>query len=48
MVKFLQSNEYLKDSQLKVKGEHYFENDTLLEGGVKDGLSNNTDYSEVS
>ena len=47
LVKLLQSKEYLKDIQLKHKGEIEFENDTLLEGGVKKGLSNNTDYTEV-
>ncbi len=30
------------------KGEYYFENDTLIEGGEKGGLTNDTSYSEVT
>ena len=30
-----------------VKGEFYFENDTLIEGGKKGDMNNSTSYTEV-
>lgn len=48
LVKFLQTGYFLTDHQLKMKGELKFENDTLLEGGQKGVMSNDTTYTEVS
>lgn len=47
LVKFLQTNSHLTDNQLKIKGEFYFQNDVLLEGGQKGVMSNDTTYTEV-
>jgi hypothetical protein len=47
LVKILQSDDYLTDKQLKLKGEFVHEKDVLLQGGQYDGLTNNTNYTEV-
>jgi len=47
LVKLLQTNELLADQQLKTKGEFYFENDQLLDGGQKGIMSNETSYTEI-
>ena len=47
MVKLVQRNEYLKDLELKMKGEFVHENDELIEGGQKGIMSNDLTYTEV-
>ena len=47
LVKILQSDSYLTDKQLKLKGEYVHESDVLLQGGQYDGLTNSTNYTEV-
>ncbi|XP_041925562.1 uncharacterized protein LOC121689642 isoform X3 [Alosa sapidissima] len=47
LVLLLQKENYLAASQLKTKGEEQFENDELLEGGVKGPMSNGTQYKEI-
>lgn len=47
LVKILQKDDYLLDSQLKNKGEFHFEGDNLLEGGQKGNLNNDVTYTEV-
>ena len=47
LVKILQTNNFLEESQLKSKGERVHENDKLLQGGQLGELSNNTNYTEV-
>ncbi len=36
-----------KNKYIFVKGEYYFENDILVEGGQKGVMSNETSYTEV-
>lgn len=47
LVCLLKANQLLKLAELKEKGEESFQGDTLLEGGVKTGLHNGTNYREV-
>lgn len=48
LVKILQTNNFLTDKQLKLKGENVHENDILLQGGHLSELTNNTNYTEVT
>lgn len=47
LVRLLQTDSYLTLSQLKSKGEHSFESDSLMEGGRMGPMTNGTDYTEV-
>ncbi|CAN2391685.1 GDSL/SGNH-like Acyl-Esterase family found in Pmr5 and Cas1p, partial [Pristimantis euphronides] len=47
LVKLLQKDEFLSETQLRDKGELSFEKDTLVEGGLLTGLHNNPNYREV-
>ncbi|KAM4706571.1 PC-esterase domain-containing protein 1A-like [Discoglossus pictus] len=47
LVKFLQTDQYLSEPQLKRKGEISFENDALVEGGNFGEMHNGVDYREV-
>ncbi|XP_075772186.1 PC-esterase domain-containing protein 1A isoform X2 [Pelodiscus sinensis] len=47
LVLLLQKDRLLSQAQLKAKGELSFENDCLVEGGVRGELTNGTHYKEV-
>ncbi|XP_075038963.1 PC-esterase domain-containing protein 1A-like isoform X2 [Mixophyes fleayi] len=47
LVKLLQDDRYLTESQLKKKGEKTFANDTLVEGGELNEMHNGTSFREV-
>uniref|UniRef100_A0A8C8S9A4 PC-esterase domain containing 1A n=1 Tax=Pelusios castaneus TaxID=367368 RepID=A0A8C8S9A4_9SAUR len=47
LVLLLQKDALLSQAQLKAKGELSFENDCLVEGGVRGELTNGTHYREV-
>ncbi|XP_061439574.1 PC-esterase domain-containing protein 1A-like [Rhineura floridana] len=47
LIWLLQSDSLLTSSQMRAKGELYFENDHLIEGGVLEDLHNGTHYREV-
>ncbi|XP_063042709.1 PC-esterase domain-containing protein 1A-like isoform X3 [Engraulis encrasicolus] len=47
LVQMLQRDDYLTRPQLKSKGEEVFENDRLLDGGMRGKMTNGTEYREV-
>ncbi|CAN2391235.1 GDSL/SGNH-like Acyl-Esterase family found in Pmr5 and Cas1p [Pristimantis euphronides] len=47
LVKLLQDDKFLSENQLRCKGELSILKDTLVEGGVLNGLHNGTTYREV-
>uniref|UniRef100_A0A8C0J2W3 Family with sequence similarity 113 n=1 Tax=Chelonoidis abingdonii TaxID=106734 RepID=A0A8C0J2W3_CHEAB len=47
LVLLLQKDALLSQSQLKAKGELSFENDCLVEGGMRGEMTNGTNYKEV-
>ncbi|CAJ0918654.1 unnamed protein product [Ranitomeya imitator] len=47
LVKFLQTDNFLSDAQLRRKGEFSFENDSLVEGGQMNKMHNGTTFREV-
>ncbi|XP_066428990.1 PC-esterase domain-containing protein 1A-like [Eleutherodactylus coqui] len=47
LVKLLRDDKFLSEKQLRDKGERVFENDTLVEGGILNGLHNETTFREV-
>ncbi|XP_077136137.1 PC-esterase domain-containing protein 1A-like [Ranitomeya variabilis] len=47
LVKFLQGDEFLSEMQLRDKGEFTFENDSLIEGGQLNEMTNETTFREV-
>ncbi|XP_073418959.1 PC-esterase domain-containing protein 1A-like isoform X2 [Dendrobates tinctorius] len=47
LVKFLQADEFLSEVQLRDKGEFTFENDSLIEGGQLNEMTNETTFREV-
>ncbi|XP_044132435.1 PC-esterase domain-containing protein 1A-like isoform X6 [Bufo gargarizans] len=47
LVKMLQDDAFLSEAQLRKRGEETFQNDALVEGGVRNGMHNGTTFREV-
>ncbi|KAM4053899.1 PC-esterase domain-containing protein 1A-like isoform 2-T2 [Anomaloglossus baeobatrachus] len=47
MIKLLQDDKLLSEKQMRKKGQMTFENDSLVEGGILNGMQKGTAYQEV-
>jgi hypothetical protein len=47
LVKLVQTNNFLTDTELKLKGEYIFQSDSLIDGGQMAQMTNDVSYTEV-